>query len=575
MDILQFKQADCKNCFKCLRECSVKAIAFRNGQAEILKDDCLLCGHCMTVCPQNAKVARIDTGEAKKLIESGKKVVASVAPSFIAAFDTPDFSSFEEALKKLGFSAAFECSVGAAVVAEEYRRLLESGNYKNLISSCCPTVVKLIEKYYPTLLGCLAPVLSPMSVSAKMIKEKYEHEIYVVFIGPCLCKKDEAEWEDSGVDCVITFEELQNWFTEEGVLLSPGANKPTSPPFAARLFPVSGGILRSVGGPVNGFESVTVDGLDKCREVLDELLQKHEDGYFIEMSACSESCVNGPCMNRPSPGGLKARKSVEIFASKSASGLCEPLYPKQPPAGIRRQFKPQYGGRNIPGEKQLRAILAETGKFRPEQELNCGACGYRTCREKAIAVFQGKAEVSMCVPYMRQRAEYISNEIISFTPNAIVALDIHLQIQAMNEAACRMFAVSNAKDYRGKYVGELVDPDVFEEAVLKKQNILNRRTYLYLNGITVEQSVIYVQEHNFVFGMFRDLTDIEREKEKLKKVRLDTVETADKVIEKQMRVVQEIAMLLGETTAETKVVLTKLKNAMISDADNGKTLPPE
>lgn len=566
MDILQFKEANCKNCYKCLRECSVKAIAFRNGQAEILKEDCLLCGHCMTVCPQNAKVARNDVGKIKKQMQSGKKVIASVAPSFIAAFDTPDFLSFEAALQKLGFAAASETAEGAAIVAGEYRKLLHSGRYKNLITSCCPTVIKLIEKYYPETLPYLAPVLSPMAVNAKMIKEKYG-DVYIVFIGPCLCKKDEAEWDDSEVDCVITFEELKNWFAESGVDSFAPSKAQEPRPFAARLFPVDGGILRSVGTQVKDYEYVSVDGIEKCLRVLEELSRNDGGGYFIEMSACEGSCINGPCMSLPSSGGLAAQKNVEKFAA-AAVEKAQP--PKPPASGLVRHFAVRYNDRTIPGEKQIREILAKTGKFKPEQELNCGACGYRTCREKAIAVFQGKAEVSMCVPYMRERAEYISNEIISFTPNAIVALDISLQIQAMNEAACRMFHVTETKSYRGKYIGELVDPDVFEEAVMKRENILNRRTYLYLNGITVEQSVIYVKEHNFVFGMFRDLTDIEKQKEKLKKVRLDTVQTADKVIEKQMRVVQEIAMLLGETTAETKTVLTKLKDAIMSDGEDTK-----
>lgn len=563
MDILQFKKANCRNCFKCLRECPVKAIAFKNEQAEIIKADCLLCGHCLTVCPQNAKEARNDTEQVRQMIKSGKKVIASVAPSFIAGFDAANFQMFEQGLKSLGFYAAQETSYGAALVAQEYERLLDEGDFCNMISSCCPTIIKLIEKYYPQLIQYLAPVLSPMAVHAKMLKKQYGSDIYIVFIGPCLCKKDEAGWESEAVDCVMTFEELKNWFEEENINFCLSSPTAACGNFTnARLFPTRGGILRAMVKRLPSVNYVSVDGMGKCRKVLEELSEGNLAGYFIEMSACEGSCINGPCMIKPHSGGLAAQKSVEDFAGRQSGNTLKPF---DFTFSLYRSFSVQYQGRSIPGEKALREILAKTGKLLPEQELNCGACGYPTCREKAIAVYQGKAEVTMCMPYMRERAEFISNEIISFTPNAIIALDSHLNIQALNNAACKMFGVSDSKKFSGKSIGELVEPDVFVEAVTQKENILNKKVYLFRYGINVEQSVIYVREHNFVFGIFRDMTDMERQNEKLKKVKLDTVVTADKVIEKQMRVVQEIAMLLGETTAETKVALTKLKEAMMSE----------
>lgn len=565
MDILQFKKANCKNCFKCLRECSVKAIAFRNEQAEILKEDCLLCGHCLTVCPQNAKEARNDTNQVREWIQNGKKVIASVAPSFIAAFPAADFQSFERALRQLGFFAAQETSVAARLVADEYQRLLEGGTSENMISSCCPTIVKLIEKYYPQLLKYLAPVLSPMTAHAKMLREAYGDDCRVAFIGPCLCKKDEATWENGTVDCAMTFEELQGWLDEKEISFTDGSSSAVHGRMAAaRLFPIRGGIIRSMNRRLPGISYVSVDGLGKCREVLDELSKEKNAGYFIEMNACEGGCINGPCMAKSNTGSLTAQKSVESFAGKPASPSAEPPHVS---FSLRRRFSAQYHPVALPGEKELREILARTGKLMPEQELNCGACGYPTCREKAIAVYQGKAEVTMCMPYMRERAEYISNEILSFTPTAIVALDSRLNIQALNNAACRMFQVADSKKFSGRYISELVESEVFEEAMMRQENILNRKVYLYRYGLTVEETVVYVREHNFVFGLFRDMSDAEKQNEKLKKVKLDTVETADKVIEKQMCVVQEIAMLLGETTAETKVALTKLKEAMLSEEE--------
>lgn len=561
-EILRFKKANCKNCYKCLRECPVKAIAFRDEQAEILRSDCLICGHCLTVCPQNAKQVRNDVEDVRALLAAGKPVWASVAPSFAGAF-TPDFEALTEALRKLGFAGASETAAGARAVADEYARLLKTGRYPSLISTSCPTIVKLVEKYHPGALRYLAPVVSPMTAHARMLRKQYG-DIRVVFLGPCISKKDEAGW-DGDVDCVLTFEELHGWFDEEGIVFAPAQTpRPASEPREdgpARLFPERGGILRSMPGRVPGICYEAVEGVAKCRGVLEKLEKGGLDGFFLEMSGCDGSCLNGPCMVLPQGGYLAAQRAVEDFASRPR--------PDPPEAGIPVDLSQAFGAKPVtgemPGERQIREILAKTGKKSPEQELNCGACGYSTCREKAIAVYQGKAEITMCLPYMRERAEYISNNVFTFTPNAIVVLDEHLSIQSVNEAACRLFGIDDPRDYRGKYVGDLTDPTLFEEALVSRKNVPSRRIYLYRYQKYVEQAVIYVREHNFLFGILQDRTQEEQKQQRLQKARIDTVETTDAVVEKQMRVVQEIAMLLGETTAETKVALTKLKEAIFKE----------
>ena len=561
MDILQFKKANCKNCFKCLRECPVKSISYKQGQAEIITEDCLLCCHCLTVCPQNAKEARNDTDKVKAAIASGRKVVATVAPSFAAAFATESMTALASALKKLGFFAARETAVGAKAVAEEYRRLLRGGRFESMVSTCCPTVIRLAERYCPESLKYLAPVTSPMTAHARMLRKEFGEDIYVVFIGPCLCKKDEAGWDAHTVDCALTFEELKSWLDEEEPELK-AATESGGSSLKARIFPVRGGVIASIPDKPDGYTYVSSDGIQKCREVLEALGRGELRGFFIEMNACEGGCINGPCMITPSGGLLAAEKCVsELAASRSGVEKETSVIP----VNLGRRFEPKPRNVEMPGEKELREILARTGKTLPEHELNCGACGYPTCRDKAVAVYQGRAEVDMCMPYMRERAEFISDKVISFSPNAVVALDSRLNIQAMNGAAQKMFGVGDTRLFSGRYIGELTDPGVFEEAAVRKENVLDRRVYLYHYGIWVEESVVYVKEHDFVFGIFKDMTDVEREKEKLKKVKLDTVETADQVIEKQMRVVQEIAMLLGETTAQTKVALTKLKDTMMSE----------
>ena len=569
-EILRFKKANCKNCFKCLRECPVKAIAFKDGQAEIMRDECLICGHCLTVCPQNAKVVRCDIDSVKKLIASGHHVVASVAPSFIAAFDT-GIAEFSLALKKLGFFEIQETSIGAVPVTREYEKLIAERKMPCVISSACPTIVKLIEKYHPGALSCLAPVVSPMTAHARMIKKQYE-DVYVVFIGPCISKKDEAGWDDDAVDASITFEELSSWFQTENIsfdkpytAISCSDGKRDKNVSNARLYPTIGGIIKTMRTRVPGVNYVTVEGMDKCRSVLDEIESGELEGFFIEMSACAGSCLDGPCMVRPHGGYLASHRRVENYAKSRANAQLNDDTASFEGINLRRIYSVKSPMQQMPGERDIQAILAKTGKLTATDELNCGACGYATCRDKAVAVYQGKAEVTMCMPYMRERAEYISDKVISFSPNAIIVLDNLLSIQALNDAACQLFGINDAKDFGGRYIGELTDASAFEEALVRRENILDRKIYLFRYEKYVEQSIIYVKEHNIIFAILRDMTASEKQNENIKKVKLETVQTADNVIEKQMRVVQEIAMLLGETTAETKVALTKLKETMMSE----------
>lgn len=571
-DIIKFKKANCKNCFKCLRECPVKSIAFRDGQAEIINEECLVCGHCLTVCPQNAKVVRSDVGLVKELIATGKKVVASIAPSFLADYST-DLEHMTAALKKLGFFAVEETSVGAVPVTRGYEKLVASRENPCVISSACPTVVKLIEKYYPSALPYLAPVDSPMIAHAKILRKRFP-DAGIVFIGPCISKKDEASW-DNNIDVALTFEELSDWFDKASIVpkniaiaeeTSAASDEKDSN--IARLYPTNGGILKTMKTKIPGVSYITVEGMPHCQQILNDIQNGSSfEGFFIEMSACEGSCVNGPCLANKQSGYLENFKRIEAYSKKRTKPHIIDDEKLWEGIDIHREFKPRIPMKQMPGEKDIKAILAQTGKTSPEEELNCGACGYATCREKAIAVFQGKAEVTMCMPYMRERAEYISDKVIAFSPNAIIVLDNLLSIQALNDAACKLFGITDAKEFAGRYIGELLEASAFEEALVSRRNVLNRKSYLFRYEKCVEESVIFVEQHNMVFGILRDMTEEEKQNENIKKVKLETIGTADKVIEKQMRVVQEIAMLLGETTAETKVALTKLKETIMSEEE--------
>ena len=292
---LKLKKSNCKNCYKCIRHCPVKAIRFSAGQAHIIGNECILCGHCFVVCPQNAKETTAQTEKVKVMIENGERVVASLAPSFIANYEGIGIESMEAALKKLGFYAAEETAIGATIVKNEYNRMLKEEGRDVLISSCCHSVNLLIQKYFPSVLPCLADTASPMQAHSMDIKKRMP-DAKTVFIGPCLAKKDEADYYSGIVDAVLTFEELTQWFKEENI--EPERNIDDTEKSRARLFPTTGGILKTMGEKVKGYTYMAIDGTQNCIAALKDIEKGNIHKCFIEMSACSGSCISGPVMEK-------------------------------------------------------------------------------------------------------------------------------------------------------------------------------------------------------------------------------------------------------------------------------------
>ncbi len=573
MSVIQFKEANCKNCYKCIRSCPVNAIAFRNDQAEIIHDECMLCGKCLTSCPQNAKSVTSDIEKVKKFIERNEKVYVSIAPSFISAFDY-DEKWIYCSLKKLGFTHIEGTANGALQVSLEYEKLLKKKEMKNIITSCCSSVILLIEKYYPQLLDQLAPVVSPMIAHAKMLRETYGQRIRVVFIGPCISKKDECNdfQNENQIDAVLTFDDLDKWFEEEGIYQSNEITEEIKNfDSLARIYPVPGGILKTISKKYKkNYKVFSVDGVERCMEVLDSISEGNIENYMIEMSSCEGGCIGGPYMKHI-PGGFLAARERLLQYAKTAGGNEENDVTNIIMNSTRIDFSKKFIDRTknieIPSESVIQGILNSIGKFSRDKELNCGACGYPSCRDKAIAVYQGKAQVHMCLPYMRERAESISNIIINYTPYAIFALDRKLNIQEVNKSAITMFNLEN-RDIEGKNILELLNCDQFEQVLDSEENIYDEKFIYDDFNMVVKQSVINVSKHNTLIVIINDITNEEALRQKIFESRSQNIDIAQKVMEKQMRVAQEIASLLGETTAETKVALTKLKKSIMSEMES-------
>jgi len=561
---LDFKNARCKDCYKCLRECPVKAIQVIDHQAKIIESRCILCGHCTEVCPQNAKSVHTEKYEVESLLKSGK-VIASIAPSFVSSFGLQDFSIMKIALGKLGFFDAEETSIGAREVTYQYKLLLESGKYKNFITSCCPAVNSMIELYYPQALSYLAPVDSPMVAHAKMLKKRYP-DAKIVFIGPCIAKKKEAK-ESKVVDGVLTFEDLSEMFESAQISLENIAKisqKAEGGINRAKFYPITRGVIKSFSAYVDGYEFVAVDGVKHCAEVLENI--ESLSGMFIEMNSCQSACVNGPCSLGLKAGSIKANADIRQYAQKDINTHQSTEFV---PSDIdftcvhTRKRTDDY----IPTERQILEILAKTGKTKPEDLLNCGACGYETCRDKAWAVANGFANIEMCVPFMRERAESMSYEIIQTSPNGILLLDYDLNIVQINAKAKELLGIKE-RDIKGNGIFNYFNPTDFVLALHDNMNIYNKKVFIEKTQSYIELTIIVLKDNQGTYAVMKDITSETNSAKRMDKLKLETLSTTDEVIKKQMRVAQEIASLLGETTAETKVALLKLKKTMQENTED-------
>jgi iron only hydrogenase large subunit-like protein/uncharacterized Fe-S cluster-containing protein len=555
-DCLTLKKSNCKNCYKCIRHCPVKSIRFSGNQAHIVGSECILCGQCFVVCPQDAKEITGETEKVKVFIQSGLPVYVSLAPSFIANYDGVGIDTMTAALERLGFAGVDETAVGATVVKREYDRLLAEGTKNVLISSCCHSVNLLIQKYYPALLPCLADVLSPMQAHCLAIK-KAQPEAKTVFIGPCVAKKDEAARYKGIVDAVLTFEELSEWLGAEGIELSP--DEDSREDSHARFFPTTGGILKTMAQDAPGYSYLAIDGIENCIAALDDIANGKIRHCFIEMSACTGSCVGGPVMEKYHRSPVKDYIAIARYAGADDFPVDQPE-----PAEIRKIMGPINNSLQIqtPSEGELDEILRQMGKHGPEDELNCGSCGYDTCRDKAVAIYQGKAEIAMCLPFLQEKSKSFSDSIVRHTPAGLLVLNEKLEVQQLNESAMKIMNIRAESDILGDQVVRILDPQIFVDVLETGTAVKDKRVYLADYRKHAELTVVYDSVNHLLICIMHDVTEEENERRKKEKLSMQTVEIADKVVEKQMRIVQEIASLLGETTAETKIALTKLKESI-------------
>lgn len=564
VNVIYTVTANCQDCYRCVRVCPVKAIKVKDGQAYIEDDLCIKCGTCIRECPQGAKTVRSGIEDVKSLFEQGRKVAVSLAPSFPSLFSGWQIDRLPSALRLLGFTKVFETAEGAKLVAEE---ALEKG-VEGGIATACPALVNYIEMYKPEHVERLMPLVSPMIAHGKYLKKNLGEDWAVVFIGPCAAKKDEAERaEYQGIiDVVLTFTELKEWLDEEGIDL---ANCPESGLESvgdlqlARLFPLEGGMLKTGHVDYDGTESeiLCVSGDDNIMELLN--LPYDEWGYrLVEPLFCSGGCINGPCLKDKKNYYLRKQellnysnrvqgKESRYQDDKSGSGKpleknisLEAAYRARP---VEKELAPV-------SEDRIKEILEDTGKGDIKMQLNCGACGYKSCRENAIAVARGMAETDMCMPYMRRLAQQRTDAIIQTSPNGIVILDDQFHIIHMNPAFRELFSCSNS--LLGRHVSAVLDVDSFEQLSSDKSSI--RNSIKVRNKIKYHEIIYALEEEKQYVGIYTDVSDLKFDNSGDEAFKNQTLEHVKNLLYHQISFSQEMAHYLGKNTAESEELVKKI-----------------
>ena len=562
------ERAECQDCYKCVRECIAKAIKVSEGHAQVLPERCVLCGHCVSVCPVGAKRVRSDLMRAQSLILNRPRVYASLAPSFVGAYPDVSPHAMVAALGKLGFAGVSETAIGAELISRELAADLRDGA-RPLISSACPAVVDLIEKYYPAHRSLLSDTLSPLQAHGQFLREQYGEDIAVVFIGPCVAKKKEADERPDLIDAALTFEELDEWFHRAGI--EPDLVEQGSAFFVPRraddgaLYPLEGGMIATLSNRAIARDRtfLSVSGLESVQEVLDELAAAPpEQPLFLELLACRGGCINGPMCSRDRQS-LRRRSRVLSWLKTTKSR--EELPAVAGTLRTTRNASESVGASGItvahpePEPTAITAALRKIGKHSAEDELNCGGCGYETCRDFACAMLDGRAERTMCAGYMRELAQQKANALLRAMPSGVVMVTQDLRILECNEKFVQLLGEEAQLLYDASPGLEGVDLSrivpfwsYFKEAL--SGNLESVTEDFQCDGRVLNGTVFVIQAGQLAGGIFQDVTAPAVQRERI-------ITQAQEVITRNLSTVQQIASLMGENAAETESMLNSIIDA--------------
>jgi iron only hydrogenase large subunit-like protein len=552
-DAIYTIQRECQDCHKCIRECPVKAIRVQDTYARVMPEACIMCGNCVLACPNNAKQVRDDLPLARALVASGRRVVASLAPSFVAQHPGVKPAQWIQAIKQLGFHAVSETALGAQQVSASIYQLLSESPHQIWVSSACPVVVDYIGKYHSECQPHLSSLLSPLLTHCKMLREHYGSDIAIVFIGPCIAKKKEAQQHPELLDVVLTFEDLDAWFAEENIELEAVASteadrfQPDQSQEGA-LYPIEGGMAPGLRGTRGASDRnfMSFSGLQNVEQALKGVAEWQPDhSIFFELTACAGSCVNGPKAARNT--SVARRRYDVVQYARPAESLPRPIS-----VSAAQQYEPMPIVRHEYTDLQLRDALRLVGKYTPEDELNCGGCGYDSCRDFSRALIAGNAERMMCATYTRKLAQKKANALLQRMPSAVVIVDENLKIIECNAHFRRIFLsdIDEPGTLEGTSLGD-VTPFLYQfRRVLESGEDIVNHDMRHGRSI-LNTSIFSIELHSVVGGIFQDITEPIFQKEQI-------IGRARDVIEKNLKTVQQIAYLLGENAADSEIILNSI-----------------
>lgn len=555
---------ECHDCYKCVRECYVKSIQIKDGSASVLADRCIACGHCVTVCPSNAKRIRYDVDKVKGIFATGKKVVVSLAPSWISVFDYTK-QQMITVLKALGFSDVSETALGAQEVSIEVAKLIKESEKGLFISSACPVIVDYIRYYKPEYAKYITPVASPALTHAKMLKEQYGEDISVVFIGPCIAKKNESDKNSDLIDVALTFDELNYWIKESYIDLAkievlPDEDFVPNSANEGALYPVLGGMnetlkFAGIEKDVQLLDICTLHSLDKALNGLHP--ERLEEKIFLEALGCDGGCINGPGISMCKSTILKTSDVLNNFKKRESIPATPKTVVEMDYSAIdikKREFK----------HEEIMKTMERIGKHNEEDELNCGGCGFQTCRELACAILAGEAEPSMCVSYMRKIALRKAAAMLRCMPSAMVMIDNKNKILESNDAFMKMFTgemydvfSERPEGVNGADIDRIIPFSDLLTTALKTGKDIHKEHYVVGNKL-YDINIFIIEEKEIVGAIVTDVTQSELNREKI-------AERAKEVISKNIAKVQEIAILLGEHMVETELLLSTIADDYTTD----------
>jgi len=569
---------NCRDCYKCVRTCPVKAIQIKDAHALILHDRCTFCGVCVNECPNNVKQIRNDVDRVQMAFMSKRKVIVSLAPSYVSEFQGYG-DNFVRALYKLGFHAVSETAIGAALVSQALDMYYAEHGHASFISTACPSVVELVKKYYPENIPDLAPVPSPLQTHSAYLRHLYGNDIVIVFIGPCIAKKLEADENPGYPDIALTFREVEQWLEEDNIQLD---NIDTGIPVEfvpakagkAAIYPIENGQIETSKIWQNKFveqEALSVSGTAR---VMSSFSGTHTND-FLEALNCDGGCINGPGTTKVDSAVVR-KKAV---ASHVMARLSEPDIFDGDEEFARKVLEQGYGILKAEPpkavkvssldftEEEISKALLKLGKTGPEDELNCGGCGYPTCRDMAKALLAGISETEMCVTKMRKDAESKVDILLSTIPHGVVIVDNELNIADLNKRFVDIFEdypesfldAEGLKSFRGSPVSMFVP---FAEKFREQFYMLKPAQYRFKHEGKVMRVTFFLVESKQLLGaMFEDITTPIFRREAV-------IEKAEDVITKSLSTVQQIASLLGENAAETEIVLNSIIEEFNVHADS-------